>query len=225
MPIAVVISNLISFVIRFVIFLLFLAYFMLAGADVHPNWWILSLPLLALIMALMGLGFGIIVSSLTTKYRDLQQLVGFGVQLLMYATPVIYPLSSIEGGWRWLILANPMTPIVEVFRRSAPCAVTSTGFRQAQPTSSVQAPAQDSLAHLPSRSPALQRTHEVPAAERECGASVGGLAPALAGGARAVAGSAREAPPRLVLTVRLSLTVSKGRRLELTEALSFWPGR
>jgi len=116
MPISVVISNLISFAIRFVIFLLFLAYFMLTGSDIHPNWWILSLPLLALIMALMGLGFGIIVSSLTTKYRDLQQLVGFGVQLLMYATPVIYPLSSIQGGWRWLILANPMTPIVEIFR-------------------------------------------------------------------------------------------------------------
>jgi len=116
MPISVVISNLISFAIRFLFFLLFLAYFMLAGADIHPNLWVLSLPLLALIMAMMGLGFGIIVSSLTTKYRDLQQLVAFGVQLLMYATPVIYPISSIEGGWRWLILANPMTPIVEVFR-------------------------------------------------------------------------------------------------------------
>ena len=69
-----------------------------------------------LIMALLGLGFGIIVSSLTTKYRDLQQLVGFGVQLLMYATPVIYPLSTIHGIWRWVILANPMTPVVEVFR-------------------------------------------------------------------------------------------------------------
>lgn len=116
MPISVVLSNLISFAIRLLIFFLFVAYFMWAGAQVRLNWWILSLPLLALIMALMGLGFGIIVSSLTTKYRDLQQLVGFGVQLLMYATPVIYPLSSIEGGWRWLILANPMTPIVEVFR-------------------------------------------------------------------------------------------------------------
>jgi len=116
MPLSVVISNLISFAIRFVLLLLFVAYFMLAGADIHPNWWILSLPLLLLIMALMGLGFGIIISSLTTKYRDLQQLVGFGVQLLMYATPVIYPLSTIQGGWRWLILANPMTPIVEVFR-------------------------------------------------------------------------------------------------------------
>ena len=116
MPVSVVISNLISFAIRLAMFFLFLAYFMLAGAEIHLNWWILSLPLLVLIMALMGLGIGIIVSSMTTKYRDLQQLVGFGVQLLMYSTPVIYPLSSIEGGWRWLILANPMTPIVEVFR-------------------------------------------------------------------------------------------------------------
>ena len=116
MPVSVVISNLISFAIRLAVFLLFLAYFMLAGADIHPNGWILILPLLVLIMALMGLGFGIIISSLTTKYRDLQQLVGFGVQLLMYATPVIYPLSTIQGNWRWLILANPMTPIVEIFR-------------------------------------------------------------------------------------------------------------
>lgn len=115
-PISVVLSNLISFAIRFVLFLLFIAYFMLVGSDIHPNGWILSLPLLALLMALLGLGLGIIVSSLTTKYRDLQQLVGFGVQLLMYATPVIYPLSTIKGGWRWMILANPMTPIVEVFR-------------------------------------------------------------------------------------------------------------
>jgi lipopolysaccharide transport system permease protein len=116
MPVSVVISNLISFALRLTMFLLFLIYFMSTGADVRPTWWILSLPLLALIMGLMGLGFGIIISSLTTKYRDLQHLVSFGVQLLMYTTPVIYPLSTLQGGWRWLILANPMTPIVEVFR-------------------------------------------------------------------------------------------------------------
>jgi lipopolysaccharide transport system permease protein len=115
-PISVVISNLISFAIRFGMFILFLAYFMLSGSVIHPNWWILILPALMLIMALLGLGIGIIVSSLTTKYRDLQQLVGFGVQLLMYGTPVIYPLSTIKGALRLLILANPMTPVVEVFR-------------------------------------------------------------------------------------------------------------
>jgi len=116
-PISVVISNLISFAIRFGMFILFLIYFMLSGSGIHPNWWILVLPVLMLIMALLGLGIGIIVSSLTTKYRDLQQLVGFGVQLLMYGTPVIYPLSTINNGFlHWLIMANPMTAVVEVFR-------------------------------------------------------------------------------------------------------------
>ena len=68
-------------------------------------------------MAGLSLGAGIIVSALTTRYRDLQQLVAFGVQLMMFATPVVYPLSMIGGGsFRWLILANPMTPIVETFR-------------------------------------------------------------------------------------------------------------
>lgn len=117
-PVSVVISNIISFGIRMLVFLGFLLYFIFSGADVNPNWWILLLPALLLIMAGLGLGLGIIVSSLTTKYRDLQQLVTFGVQLLMYGTPVIYPLSSIAGNWRWLILANPMTPVVEVFRLS-----------------------------------------------------------------------------------------------------------
>ncbi len=116
MPLSIVISQIISFGIRMVVFLGFLIYFIYTNPDVRPNWWILSLPLLLFIMAGLGLGLGIIVSSLTTKYRDLQQLVSFGVQLLMYGTPVIYPLSSMEGGLRTLILLNPMTPVVEVFR-------------------------------------------------------------------------------------------------------------
>jgi lipopolysaccharide transport system permease protein len=116
MPISVVISNLISFGIRLGMFLAFLAYYWLTGAPIHPTLWLLLLPVLILIMAGLGLGLGIIVSSLTTKYRDLQQLVSFGVQLLMYATPVIYPLSSVQGIWRWLLIANPMTAVIEVFR-------------------------------------------------------------------------------------------------------------
>jgi len=116
MPVSIVISQIISFGIRMLVFVGFLIYFIASGSDVKLTWWALSLPLLLFIMAGLGLGLGIIVSSLTTKYRDLQQLVGFGAQLLMYATPVIYPLSSIPSGWNWLILANPMTPIVEVFR-------------------------------------------------------------------------------------------------------------
>lgn len=115
-PLSIVISNIISFGIRLAVFIGFLIYYLVIGVEISPNWWILSLPLLLLIMAGLGLGAGIIVSSLTTKYRDLQQLIGFGVQLLMYATPVIYPISSLQGNWQWLVIANPMTPVVEVFR-------------------------------------------------------------------------------------------------------------
>ncbi|MRS04043.1 ABC transporter permease, partial [bacterium] len=115
-PVSIVISNLISFGIRFGMFLLFLAYFWISGSAIHPNLWALALPLLVLLMGALGLGFGIIFSSLTTKYRDLQQLIGFGVQLLMYATPVIYPISTVKGIWRTLIMINPMTPVVEVFK-------------------------------------------------------------------------------------------------------------
>ena len=115
-PVSVVISNLISFGIRFIMFILFWAYYWIAGSAINPNAWLFALPLLVILMGSMGLGFGIIASSLTTKYRDLQQLIGFGVQLLMYATPVVYPLSTVTGIWRTLILLNPMTPVVEIFR-------------------------------------------------------------------------------------------------------------
>jgi lipopolysaccharide transport system permease protein len=117
-PISVVISNLISFGIRFGMFVVFLIYFLLSGSDLHPNLWILFLPVLLMLMAGMGLGLGIIVSSLTTKYRDLQQLLGFGVTLLMYASPIIYPLSTVPASWRWLLLANPVTPVIEMFRKA-----------------------------------------------------------------------------------------------------------
>lgn len=115
-PLSIMVSNLVTFAIQLGLFLAFVAYFALAGAAIRPNLWILYTPLLVLVMAGLGLGFGIIISSLTTRYRDLQHLVTFGVQLLMYATPVVYPLSTVSGKLRWLILANPMTPIVEGFR-------------------------------------------------------------------------------------------------------------
>lgn len=116
-PVSILISNLIAFAIQFGFFILFIIYFAARGMPLQPNWlWIALTPVLVLMMAGLGLGFGIIVSSLTTKYRDLRFLVTFGVQLLMYATPVIYPVSSIPAQFRWIILANPMTPIVEAFR-------------------------------------------------------------------------------------------------------------
>jgi len=115
-PVSVVISNIIKFSIQFALFLLFLAYFYANGFAIHPNAGVLLTPLLVLIMAALGLGTGIIVSALTIRYRDLQVLITFGVQLLMYATPVIYPLSMISEKYRWLVLANPMTALIETFR-------------------------------------------------------------------------------------------------------------
>jgi len=116
-PVSILISNLITFLIQFAMFLVFVLYFVLRGTPIHFNWyWIALSPILMLMMAGLGLGFGIIISSLTTKYRDLRFLVTFGVSLLMYATPVIYPLSSIRERFQWIILANPMTSIIEAFR-------------------------------------------------------------------------------------------------------------
>jgi lipopolysaccharide transport system permease protein len=115
-PLSILISNLITFAIQFVLFLGFMLYFMAAGSPVHPNMAALLLPVLLLMMAGLGLAGGIIVSALTTRYRDLRYLVTFGVQLFMYATPVVYPLSTVSGKFRLLILANPLTSIVETFR-------------------------------------------------------------------------------------------------------------
>jgi lipopolysaccharide transport system permease protein len=117
-PISVVISNLITFGIQCALFLCFFFYFYANGASISPKPLILFLPLLILQMAALGLGFGIIVTSLTTKYRDLVQLVGFGVQLWMYATPIVYPTSRIPEKWQWVIAINPMAPIIEFFRYS-----------------------------------------------------------------------------------------------------------
>lgn len=116
MPISIIISNLLSFAIQFVFFLGFMLYFLLKGADIKLTSWALALPLLIVLMAGLGLGFGIIISSMTTKYRDLRYLVSFGVSLWMYGTPVIYPVSSIPEGWQWVAAINPITPIIETFR-------------------------------------------------------------------------------------------------------------
>ena len=117
-PVSVVISNLIKFGIQFALFLGFVAWYWRQGAPIHFTLSILLSPILLLLMAGLGLGSGIIISALTTRYRDLQVLVTFGVQLAMYATPVIYPLSMVPEKHRWIMLANPMTPIVEIFRYS-----------------------------------------------------------------------------------------------------------
>ncbi|HSO79947.1 MAG TPA: ABC transporter permease [Chromatiaceae bacterium] len=117
-PLAGLLSRLIAFGIQFVFFLCFLAYFMLRGSAVAPNAWALLTPVLLLMMAALGLGLGVIVSSLTTRYRDLTVVVGFGVQLLMYASPVIYPLSVLPEPYRTWMLLNPIAPIMELFRHA-----------------------------------------------------------------------------------------------------------
>ena len=115
-PVSVVITNLITFAIQFCLFLAFMLYFYLRGAGIRPNMLILILPLLLFQLAALGLGIGILISSLTTKYRDLTYLVTFGVQLWMYATPVVYPMSLIPRKWQWVYALNPMASVIETFR-------------------------------------------------------------------------------------------------------------
>lgn len=116
MPLSKVTSGLIKFGIQLLFFLLIYAYFIIQGYDIRPNGNVFLLPVYILIMAGLGLGGGIIFTALTAKYRDLTFLIQFGVQLLMYATPVIYPVSTIPEKYKAFIMANPITPVVEGFR-------------------------------------------------------------------------------------------------------------
>lgn len=115
-PIAAVISSALNLLIQFAMFLAFFAYFYFSGADIKITWIAWLTPLLILQLALLGLGFGIIISSLTTKYRDLQMMVSFGVSLWMYATPVIYSASSLSPKLLNIIMLNPVAPIIELMR-------------------------------------------------------------------------------------------------------------
>jgi len=116
MPISTVLTNLIAFAIQFGMFAIALVIYVLIGANVHPNLYMLLLPALILQMALLSLGCGIIVSAATTRYRDLRFVVGFGVQLWMYATPVAYDIGIIPARYLPIYMLNPMTPIINTFR-------------------------------------------------------------------------------------------------------------
>lgn len=116
-PIATVISNLLRFVIQLSLFVILWIWFFANGAEIVLNWALLLLPLIIVMLAGLGLGFGILISSMTTKYRDLTILFTFIVQLWMYATPIVYPLSMVsEGSLRTIILANPLTSVIEAFK-------------------------------------------------------------------------------------------------------------
>ena len=116
MPISGIIYNLINFLLQTVVFVILIIIYALIGANVHPNLFILFTPLLVMHTALLGTAIGLIISSITTKYRDLNVLVSFGVSLLMYITPVVYPVSKVPENFRWLMLLNPVAPIVESYR-------------------------------------------------------------------------------------------------------------
>jgi len=115
-PVSIIVSNLVRFAIQFLLFIGFYIYYLAKGVAIQPNAGILLFPVLIVIMAGLALGFGMIITALTTKYKDLTFLVQFGVQLWMYATPIIYPLSAAPEKYRWLVVANPMTAVVETFK-------------------------------------------------------------------------------------------------------------
>lgn len=120
MPLSIVVSNLVRFGVQMILFIIMMAYYyFIVGAPFSFTWVVLLFPFIVLLMALLGLGAGMIISAMTTKYRDLAFLVTFGVQLLMYATTVIYPLSTAlekYPDYAWIIEYNPMTSIIETFR-------------------------------------------------------------------------------------------------------------
>ena len=119
-PLATTISNLIQFLIQFAVFVvLYVYYYVTMDVPIVPNVYVALLPLLVLLCAGLSLGFGIVFSSMTTKYRDLVFLLQFGVQLWMYATPIIYPLNSIPTDKQWIFLLNPVTSIIETFKFGA----------------------------------------------------------------------------------------------------------
>lgn len=115
-PLSQVISNLIKFCIQFTLFLVLFLYYFNVNNNIYPSLLIFLLPVLLVLMAGIGLGFGLIFSSFTTKYKDLKFLMQFGIQLLMYATPVIYPLSTIPEKYQFWFKLNPLTHIIETFK-------------------------------------------------------------------------------------------------------------
>jgi lipopolysaccharide transport system permease protein len=118
-PLSIVLSNLIRFGVQMLLFIIIMGAYWIKGATFHPNAYLLLFPVLVVLMAMLGLGLGMIISAMTTKYRDLSFLITFGIQLMMYLTTVIYPLSVVKikyPKYEWLVAYNPMTPIIEAFR-------------------------------------------------------------------------------------------------------------
>lgn len=116
MPLSIVVSNLVKFGIQMLLFIIVMFYFYSASGIFLPTKYILLFPFFVILMAFLGLGLGMMISALTTKYRDFILLLNFGVQLLMYTTTVVYPLSSLNGKAKFLVSLNPITSIIEGMR-------------------------------------------------------------------------------------------------------------
>ena len=115
-PISIVLSKFIGFAMDMGIFIVVYFIFVFTGSDIRPGWWILYLPVVILQISILGAGCGLIISSLTIKYRDLIFVVNFALKILMYISPVIFPVSSLEGWLRDIALLNPIAPLIEIFR-------------------------------------------------------------------------------------------------------------
>lgn len=115
-PISYTVTNAFSMLVQLVALAVFYLYYWVTGYNFQTSWLILLLPVLVIQLGMLGTGIGITITSLTTKYRDLKQLLGFGVSLWMYATPIVYPLSQVPEKWRWIFIINPVSSVVETFR-------------------------------------------------------------------------------------------------------------
>ncbi|MCG8574375.1 MAG: ABC transporter permease [Flavobacteriales bacterium] len=118
-PLSIVLTNLFKFFIQLALFIIFFVVYITlvdTNTGVQLSWQLALLPILIILMGVLGLGFGLLISSLTTKYRDLRFLIQFGIQLAMYASPIVYPLNTVPEKYQWILLANPMTSIIETFK-------------------------------------------------------------------------------------------------------------
>lgn len=118
-PLSIVGSNLLRFCVQLILLVIMIIYYSFQGYDLFSGATLLLLPVFILMIAMQGLGLGMMVTAMTTKYRDLTYLVGFGISLLMYGAPVVYPLSSLSGKMYWVVAANPMTFVIEGFKAAA----------------------------------------------------------------------------------------------------------
>ena len=116
MPLAIIISNLMRFGVQFLLFICVITYYLLKDGSVQPNLWVLATPFLIFLMGAFAMGAGMILSSLTTKYKDFSMLIGFAVSLYMYVTPVVIPISSFPEKYKWILEINPLTGIFECFK-------------------------------------------------------------------------------------------------------------